>query len=525
MDKDRHKRNYDLHSWTGVVLGIYLFIVCFTGAVAVFGTDIARWEAPETRSFSTVDPAPINDAFQNWVQSNAALGEIEHLSLGLPSDAYPYYRAFLDIHLDPSGSLESHVIAWRPQTLELFEPRSARLSDWLVGFHEDFKWPHFLGGSSVGGFVVGLAGIVLLLSIITGVVAHTKIREEAFTLRAHRSVRLRWQDMHKVIGLWGLPFHALIGFSGTILGVATLLAPIAAVLSYKGDVDALFAAFEGPVATPAHISAPMLDIDEAVSISQDKLGQYPLSIEFSHWGDQNASYTVEAPADKELMHSKIHRISGVNGDTIVLTPEQQLKTPGTRIHGALAPLHYGNFGGVALRFLWFGLGLSLSMIIALGTMMWIERRMHGNVGSRSLSFYAGLSRLNVGICAGLAFATSVLFLHNAVFNGPEDTRGNWIAGTYFCAWAFAIFYAFVRPGLYTANRELIGSSGLVLIAAALLNQVMTELPSRTGLFGHTDIALMDITIFSFGVMALTLAWKLPARRRQKHHPSSDATKL
>lgn len=31
MDKARHKRNYDLHSWSGVTLGIFLFIVCFTG--------------------------------------------------------------------------------------------------------------------------------------------------------------------------------------------------------------------------------------------------------------------------------------------------------------------------------------------------------------------------------------------------------------------------------------------------------------------------------------------------------------
>ena len=279
MDKARHKRNYDLHSWSGVTLGIFLFIVCFTGSVAVFAMNETHvWEDPAKRLEFSSEPAPITGIFNDWHAEQKELGDVEFLSLSWPSKTDPYYTAYADIHLDANDEHEWVEQRWHPQNLEPLVSRQASISQWLVDFHIYLKWPTMLGGRTVGAFLVGAAGILLLLSILTGVIAHTKLKEEAFSLRLEISVRRKWQDSHIVIGLWGAPFHIMIGFTGAFLGIITTLAPILAFLAFQGNTAALFAAFEGD--RPANSDAPaqMMSLEDVRMIEHPESEQSPQSV-------------------------------------------------------------------------------------------------------------------------------------------------------------------------------------------------------------------------------------------------------
>ena len=291
MDKARHLRNYDLHSWSGVSLGIFLFIVCFTGSVAVFALNETHvWEDPAKR-ISYEQEAAFNDTFDAWVAEQDELGEIEFLSVSWPQPGSPYYVARADVHLE--GTEHDHKFItqnWHPETLEPISTRDASMSRWLVRFHIDLKWPAMRGGSQVGRCIVGLAGILLLLAILTGIVAHTKLTKETFTLRFDRSVRLKWQDSHKVVGLWAAPFHVMIGFTGAVLGIVTLLAPVVAVLAFQGDLEALFATVQGPQIEAANVAAQMISIDEVRNMVHTETGVQPNYVFAQHNGDENDVY-------------------------------------------------------------------------------------------------------------------------------------------------------------------------------------------------------------------------------------------
>lgn len=536
MDKARHKRNYDLHAWSGVTLGIFLYIVCFTGAVAVFATgETYVWEDPANRIALPSEPAPITETFDAWYAEQTQRGEVELLGLSWPTQTTPYYQAYADIHLhggdehehghehegehdEDHAHEEAHVHAWveqrwHPETLAPLGTRQASMSEWLVDFHIYLKWPTMLGGYGVGSFIVGLAGILLLLSIITGVVAHTKMREEAFSLRFDKSVRLKWQDSHKVIGLWGAPFHVMIGFTGAFLGIIATMTPIVAFLAFQGNTTALLAAVEGEHQAASGVQAQMISLEEVRAFTRPGSDQSPYSVEIEHYGDETAAYTLVWEPSERLAVD-LFKISAVTGETLPLSPLQETDTAFKRINASIGPLHFGTFGGVALKFLWFVLGLSLAVITAFGTMMWIERRQHGNVGNRSDRFYNRLSKLNVGVCSGLAVATAGLFLHNVIYWGDEAGRGLSIAWAYLGAWGLAIAYAFFRNGIYKANRELIAITGVLLILAALLNQVMTELPAG-GMGHHTRTLITDLTLITFGVSAVVVAKALPQKRKDK----------
>ena len=71
MDRARHLRNYDLHSWTGIALGLIVYVVAFTGCFALFDNEIRTWEDPTLR-VSVPNELPAMDAvYTAWVDDVA----------------------------------------------------------------------------------------------------------------------------------------------------------------------------------------------------------------------------------------------------------------------------------------------------------------------------------------------------------------------------------------------------------------------------------------------------------------------
>jgi len=517
VNRARHDRNYDLHSWTGVTLGLFVFVVCFSGCIALFHHEMLAWEDPAKRITLAQSPAPFDDTLTAWTDALETGGDIEILNIGFPTVYEPYYQAFGRVR-GADGRDADHVARWHPASLDRLPSRADGMAQWLYDFHRDLMWPAALGGRTVGRALVGVAGVILILSIVTGVVAHTKIREELFSLRYLRSVRLKWQDTHKVLGLWGLPFYAMIAFSGAFLGIVALLAPIIAVLAFKGDQEALIDAVVGEPPAAVGIAAPMLSVDDIAAMRHPESGHAPLYMVAHHWGDRAATFDVYFSPDTELKTVEAVSVSGVSGAP-VRNPAAAADTPANRVVGAVTPLHYGTYGGIALKALYFLLGIALAVITVMGIMMWIERRLHGKEGKRGRRFYRRLSRLVVGVCMGVVAASAGLFVHNVLYAGAEASRMAWTGWTYFAIWFAAIGYAFLRGNEYRAATELLAASGAALIVAVMLNGAMTDHPVWAGLGGadHAPTAWTDGCLLALGAIGLGLSAALPKRRPEARH--------
>lgn len=515
MDRVRHKRNYDLHSWTGVCLGFFLFVVCFTGSLALFFNEVQGWEDPAMRTPLIEETAPVNAKFTAMLDGfEQDGGDVEFLNMRFPTDLEPYYQVYAHVDYEDREH-EDHLVRWHPYTLELLPEREDGAVRWIYDFHRDLMWPAQLGGRTIGRGLVGIAGVILLLSIISGVVAHTKIREEIFTLRYIRSVRLKWQDTHKVIGLWGLPFFGMIALTGAVLGIVTLLAPVIAVLAFKGDQQALFDAVIGqpPEATGQQVQ--MLSMDEIRAMQHPELEGQPLYVVMHNYGDANATFDVYYKPETKLLYAEALSINGATGEPVV-NPSVNQTLPGSRVVASMSPLHYGTYGGIALKVLYFILGIGLSIITALGTMMWIERRLHGNEGTKKERFYRGLTRLNIGVCTGLSVACSGVLVHGLLYNGAEAARLWWTGLSFFVIWFAALGYAFIRRGEYRANADLLSLTGALLITAAVLNIALTSHTPWFGLLGegHAPTAWTDLTFLVLGGLVIASAQALPKERRK-----------
>ncbi|MEM0930517.1 MAG: PepSY-associated TM helix domain-containing protein [Pseudomonadota bacterium] len=515
MDRERHQRNYDLHSWIGVALGWFVYVVCFTGSIALFYHEMQGWEDPAKRAALPAAPIAFHETFADWVAEREAEGEVEFLNLAFPTAVEPFFAGFAHVEYE-DGSHENFFPRWHPATGELLPERKDGMARWLLDFHRDLMWPTQLGGRTVGRALVGVAGVILMLAILSGVIAHTKITEELFTLRYWRSVRLKWQDTHKVLGLWGLPFYTMIAFTGAFLGIVAILAPLVAVLAFKGDQEALIDAVLGEPPQAAGAPAEMMSLDRIATMQHPETSQHANFVVIHHWMDEGAVYDVYFEPKTKLALVDPVSLSAVTGDEVV-NPAILANTPATRVTTAVTPLHYGTYGGIALKLLYFVLGMSAAAITALGSMMWLERRLHGKVGNRSPKFYQALSKLNVGVTVGIAVATAGLFVHNTLYAGTEAMRTIWTGWTYFGVWFAAMGYAWLRADDYRATKELIALTGVLLFVAALLNAALTGHPPWHGFSsaGHAPTAWVDVALIVSALFAAALAYWLPSFRSKK----------
>lgn len=444
-----HLRLYSVHSWTGAVLGLFLFAVCFSGAPALFFEELGPWERAPARGGLPAEPAAIDAAI---AELSAALGPDMPGSFVIAPPRQT--RPTIVIAFEPAGGQgERHRLEFDPTSGRLIGPVRDGVALFLVDFHTDLHLPR-----PWGRYLVGLGGIVMMLSIVTGVLIHSKILRNLHVFRIDRSRRLAWADGHRVLGVWALPFHVMIAFSGALLGLAGLLISILALAAFDGDREKAVATILGsPVAASGEPSG-MSSLDDILADARQRTpSAEPALVVVSHWRDAAAVASVRVEGFPTLEAFREHRYSLVDGRYAGTWSLGD--TAGGRVYAALTPLHYGTYGGLALKVVYAVLGLVAAMAIATGLVIWLQRRQQQSRGAGT-----GLAAVFVGATAGMALATAGAFAaHHAVPAGPTATY--WIGVVYFSLWLASIALAIVLRHPLRAGSILVTATAAAFACA------------------------------------------------------------
>lgn len=508
MNRDRHKRLYDLHSWIGILIGLFLFVVSFTGCVALFSAELHPWENPTQRLAIPKRPVPLEPIFQNVLDEiKADDGKVEFIRLEPPSDQAPYYSAYLS-YKTPDKKTKSIERQWNSATGAVIPHREDGLSYWVRNFHRFLMLP-----STLGRTIVGIGGILMLVSAVTGIFIHGKIIREFFTLRLKRSQRLKWQDSHKVLGILGLPFSIMISFTGAFLGVVSILGPIIALIAFQGNTEALIDKVLGAPPQPSGEMAQMLNVDEVLKLRYPEKNMFPKFILLENYGDKNAHYELFYDAGGELTRFDVVTISGMSGDPIGSKTGVAEPTPGIRVINAITPLHYGSYGGIWLKWIYAFMGACICIMIATGLMLWVERRQHGPEGQKSERFYNIITRTNIGICFGFPLATIALFYHDKLYTGVETARLYWTGVTYFTVISGVFIFTLFQRNDYKSSKHLMALCGVLLLALPFLNAMMTgaKLWAAEGIGAHMSNGV-DISLAILGIITLSASMRIPVKR-------------
>ncbi|UTF60603.1 PepSY domain-containing protein [Gilvimarinus sp. DA14] len=526
MQRDTTKKFYIVHSWVGVVTGILLFIVAFTGALSVFGhPELKIWSHPEIRGDIEHDFTSIDYLLRQHVKQ-VDPSYLEHVRITLPGDssATKLYFGFEKEIETPSGGHEHRVqvFSHHPQTLDLedtFEGSSAEwfaqfpgdMARFMTTFHADLHL-----GNPIGLVLTGLLGLTLFASVVTGVLIHRKILKDLFSFRPFRSLRLLFTDTHKVLGVWGLLFHGVIGFTGAFLGlVLVLLVPAAAFVSFAGDQEKLVETFL-PETQPALTGLP----------AEPQVGQVLTEFSRQHpqliirdstvygWGDSGAVIAISTAGGNTLSAFVTHELNAVTGEPLAQysTFGRHQSVTGTLLD-AMYPLHFGDFGGLLVKVIWGLLGVGTALVAVTGMMIWIERRAYGPEGSLSVAAYQRISRFTAGACMGLVVASLALFYGQLLLSVAPTHMNYWLGVIFFTSWLAVLLYALVRGNSYKSIKQLFGLCGLLALGIPVLNGIVTGDALPLALMnGKTVTACVDITLVAVGLLCLWTARKLPASR-------------
>jgi len=360
-------RLFVLHSWAGIVTGLLMFIVCFSGAVVVFKNEIDLWANPSLAQLPRTDKPASLDAVLTQLHTRYPGATVE--TIALPDAVNPSYFAFVRERGAPPSTRTK--VALRSDTGAVVGPVDSQLGQYLRMLHVFL----FFGPR----WIVGFLGAAMLVLIVTGIVIHRKILAELFTQRWGRSFRVVMSDLHKSAGIWGLFFHILIATTGAWMGLAPLFEQgykyVTTANSGTSGTDAAKPTKPGRKASgDAAEPVQMQSLDALYATAQQAVpGLEARYVSMRRWGTDTAEAGFTGNLSDHLASTA--RVD-INAATGVPKKVHDPRTAGfwSLVNGLMEPLHFGDFGGLALKWLYFLLGMTPAFLSISGTLIWLDAR-------------------------------------------------------------------------------------------------------------------------------------------------------
>lgn len=345
------KQHYMLHTWCGIVLGLFLFLLCFSGALAVYKDDLSQWSERTAASRSGDCRIGVDAAFSS-LRERAGSAEIRRLSL--PQGGNGYYLLRLKdgsrIALDRCGEETS--------------AGAALLADFFVNLHTRLFFGH------EGRWLVGVAGLGMLASLVSGLLFYPKLWRAFFTQRWSRSLRLALSDLHKTVAVWALPFHLLITLTGIWLGLYGLIIPAAQFIRAPEAPPVKMKTAGRPAAPPPARETPPA-LGALLERAQTAVpGLQPLFVDFK---EGMVEVRGNLPGHLVQRHRAGVDFEGGSGAPLMVHDPRRQALPG-RLHDMMMPLHFGDWGGDMLKAVYLLLGIAGAALALSGVAVWAEKR-------------------------------------------------------------------------------------------------------------------------------------------------------
>ena len=515
-----------LHTWLGVLVGWLLYFMFITGTVGYLDTEIDRWMRPELPVATVSAPPLASDAAIRL--ATAYLSDHAHgarrWTITLPIDRNaPYLEVAwqapraaspgISPGVSPGGETSGSAYLDATTGAELPTRRTGG-GQTLYQMH----WRlHYLP-QRASEWIVGIATLMMLIGLVTGVVVHKKIFKDFFTFRPDKGQR-SWLDAHNAVSVLTLPFQVMITYSGLVFVMFTLMPLIVA--PWYGTGEAGRSAFLNDVFVPlapadasGRVATP-LPLERIASDAHRRWGTAPIAaLDIRNPFDANARVTVVGDFSAGPMRATdILAYDGITGD--LLAERRAWQSGPKAFRDLMLGLHEGQFAPPALRVLYVLSGLLGAAMIATGMVLWtVKRRQRAERGRQvHLAGLAGVERLNVAAIVGLPIAIAAYFWANRLIPVDAAPRAAMEINTLFVTWLLLAVHALLRPvSRLWCEQALIAALAFGLLP--VLNAITTHRHlGQTLTDGDWVMAGFDLTMLGLGAIFAALAV-----RTKNHRP-------
>jgi len=517
---------FNLHTVSGIVITVGLFVIFFAGAFTLFLKEVEGWEhsteryvpMPSSPSGSSLDL----DRLIRVVEGTGydLYGRDVYLDLRTSGVLQPFYLSASEDTLATGDAKEYKNLLLNRETYALSE-RPKNSSATLSGLLYELHFFYQLG--EPGYYLSGLVSLFFLFAMVSGIVVHwKKIVSNFYRFRPFEKMKTVWTDAHTALGTIGIPFQFMYALTGTFFGLSILVSTSGALL-YGGDQSKYYGTLyerHGEVPGPR------------ITLADYRLNAL-LDSAAATWPGFNLNYISlhkTASATMELsIYGEVSSKSGffnfgevefdVASGRVKNKQDPYKKDYAEMVSASIHRLHFGYFGlenwqHLAVKVLYFLMALATCFVIITGVLIWLEARNKKSISEKERKFNQALGHSYLALCLSMLPVTALSFLVVKLLpDGLEEYRAVILNLVFFGGWLLTSIFFWSKKNNYVTNAYTLLLSGVFGLCIPIANGLKT---GNWFWFAFTDapytLFVVDLLWVIIAALCLLIVYQLKPQR-------------
>ncbi|BFO55614.1 MULTISPECIES: PepSY-associated TM helix domain-containing protein [Comamonadaceae] len=351
-----------LHKWSSLVCTVFMLLLCLTGLPLIFHHEIGHLLGTEVEAPPM--PGETRRVSLDRVLEVARAQHPDRIVQFASQDADDPNVWFVTLTHTPAPTTDFRSVAVDGRTgAILAQPR----------FDQGFMYVMYklhvdLFAGLPGKLFLGFMGLLLLVAIVSGVVLYAPfMRKLDFgTVREQRSTRVKWLDLHNLLGIVTLVWAFVVGGTGMINTWADL------VIKYwqHDQLSSLLAPYAGQPVTP---QAERGSLQQSLDAALERAPGMRLSfIAFPGTAFSSPHHNTFFLRGNEPLTSRLYQPVLVDARMAQVTAAPELPWYLTALLIS-QPLHFGDYAGMPMQILWALLDIATIIVLGSGLYLWLKK--------------------------------------------------------------------------------------------------------------------------------------------------------
>ncbi len=503
MNNRHYNIYFHTHTVSGIVISVVLFVIFFAGSFSFFRDEIINWERSESTAVTREIKLDYNKALENLDKKYVLHGRKITISKPSIENRVAVYMEGTRDTLAPAKQKEGSFFYLDNKNFKSYTyEESYSLGELLYRLHFLAQIPY-----PVGYYLSGFTALFFLFAIVTGLLLHwKKIVSNFYVFRPKEKLKTLWTDAHTALGMIGLPFQFVYAVTGAFFMIKLLIVAPAVMALYKGDQDKLYKELEytdtdykfeyKKLANP-------FDVEQLINKAKSNWADFEITrVVIQNYGDVNMHVLVEGelPSHKKFtgIGKVVYRVS--DGKEIAR------KNPITQngyldvVKNVLYRIHFGDYGGYALKIVSFVLGIITCFVIISGVMIWLVARQKNNLPEKKRRFNAAVVRIYLAICLSMYPITALAFIGSKIFYPLSQSN---LFRLYFGGWLLLTIFFIIKKNDAFTNRFCLISGSILGFLIPITNGIVSGQWFWTS-FMENKIQIFFIDVFWIVLASITL---------------------
>jgi len=351
-----------VHKWSSLVCTVFMLLLCLTGLPLIFHHEIGHLLGTEVEApkMPAGTPRISLDRVLDIAKAKHPDRIVQFVSQ--PEDDDGLWIVTLTPTPAPTDDFKSVAVDARTGAV-LAQPK----------FDEGFMYVMFklhvdLFAGLAGKLFLGFMGLLLLVAIVSGVVLYAPfMRKLDFgTVRREKRPRLKWLDLHNLLGIVTLVWLFVVGSTGMINTWADLI-----IKYWQYDqLSTLLAPYKDE---PVVAAAERASVQRSMDVAMQRAPGMKLSfVAFPGTSFSSPHHTTFFLRGSEPFTSKLLQPVLVDAKTAQVTAAPKMPW---YLTGLLVsqPLHFGDYGGMPMQIIWALLDIATIVVLGSGLYLWLKR--------------------------------------------------------------------------------------------------------------------------------------------------------